>query len=116
MAGGITFEPQDPSSFPLEQTTNIIRACSEQYIVSMLMANINVTALTALSSCTYTPDSVPRYGVPHASGLSSHRATGSTEYYRSRSWQGLVSQVALLSACASCKVLQALHHAKTITT
>jgi hypothetical protein len=60
VAGGITFDPQDPSSFPLEKTAGIIRACSEQYISSMLMANINVTALAALNTCTYTPDNVPR--------------------------------------------------------
>jgi hypothetical protein len=59
VAGGITFNPADPASFPLEETANIIRACSEQYIASMLMANINVEALAGLNSCTYTPDSVP---------------------------------------------------------
>lgn len=64
LAGGITYDPANPASFPLEETAGIIRACSEQYIASMLMANIDVNALTGLSSCTYTPDSVPRYGGP----------------------------------------------------
>lgn len=62
VAGGVTFNPNDPSTFPLDKVAGIIRACSEQYVVSMLMANINVTALAALSSCTFTPDTVPRYG------------------------------------------------------
>lgn len=60
VAGGITFDPSNPASFPLEETANIIKACSEQYIAAMLMANINVDALAGLSSCTYTPDNVPR--------------------------------------------------------
>jgi hypothetical protein len=60
IAGGITFDPEDPTSFPLEASANILRACSEQYIVSMLMANVDVQALAGLTNCTYTPDSVPR--------------------------------------------------------
>lgn len=65
VAGGIMYDPANPASFPLEETANIIRACSEQYIASMLMANIDVQTLSGLSSCTYTPENVPRYVLPH---------------------------------------------------
>lgn len=64
VAGGITFDPEDPTTFPLEATANILRACSEQYIVSMLMANVDVQALAGLTNCTYTSGSVPRCALP----------------------------------------------------
>lgn len=59
-AGGVAFDPQDPAALPLERAAGIIRACSEQFVVSMMMANINMTALAGLSRCTYTADNAPK--------------------------------------------------------
>lgn len=60
VAGGVTVNSTDPSSFPLDQSASIIRQCAEQYLVSMLQANVNVTALSSLSECAFeSPSSVP---------------------------------------------------------
>lgn len=42
-AGGVTYNAATPEAFPLDQASSIIRACSEQSLVSMLMAGVNVT-------------------------------------------------------------------------
>lgn len=53
VAGGVSVNTSDPSSFPLDKSADIIRQCAEQYLVSMLMANVNVTALANLSECSF---------------------------------------------------------------
>eukprot|EP00878_Enallax_costatus_P035261 GHUV01039275.1.p1 GENE.GHUV01039275.1~~GHUV01039275.1.p1 ORF type:complete len:144 (+),score=41.46 GHUV01039275.1:104-535(+) len=60
VAGGVEVNTTDPSTFPLDKSAEIIRQCSEQYLVSMLMANVNVTSLASLSECSFgTNDKVP---------------------------------------------------------
>jgi hypothetical protein len=47
-AGGITFNPRVPTSLALDRTASVIRACAESYLASMLVANVDVTALAGL--------------------------------------------------------------------
>jgi hypothetical protein len=53
-AGGVTFNAAAPESFPLAQAAGIMRACAEEYLVAMLMAGVNVSALAEINNCNFS--------------------------------------------------------------
>jgi hypothetical protein len=58
-AAGIKVDTANPASFPIQQAAGIIASCSEQYIVTMLAAGVEVSALEGLRSCSSDNSSAP---------------------------------------------------------
>lgn len=52
-AANITVEPNNPQSFPIDEATQVIAACTQQYFVSMMLANVNTTGLEQLTTCNF---------------------------------------------------------------
>ncbi|WIA10939.1 hypothetical protein OEZ85_011103 [Tetradesmus obliquus] len=75
-AGGIKFDAAAPESFPLAQAAGVLRSCAEEYIVAMMMAGVNVSALAELNNCGFgSAADVPACLSAEVTGINSANAT-----------------------------------------
>uniref|UniRef100_A0A383VJL6 Uncharacterized protein n=1 Tax=Tetradesmus obliquus TaxID=3088 RepID=A0A383VJL6_TETOB len=75
-AGGIKFDAAAPESFPLAQAAGVLRSCAEDYIVAMMMAGVNVSALAELNNCGFgSAADVPACLSAEVTGINSANAT-----------------------------------------
>lgn len=57
-AAGLSIDPTS-QTFPIEQATSIIEACTAEYFVPMTSAGVNVSSLEGLTTCDYSAANVP---------------------------------------------------------
>jgi len=75
-AAGISYDATTPKSFPLDKASAVLRACTEQYLVAMMQADIELQTLSAVSDCRFTSEGdAPACFVQAVAGLASNSSS-----------------------------------------
>ncbi|KAF6252769.1 hypothetical protein COO60DRAFT_1463523 [Scenedesmus sp. NREL 46B-D3] len=106
-AGGVTFDAAAPESFPLAQAAGIVRSCAEEYLVAMMTAGVNVTALAELNNCNFaSATDVPTCLATEIEGVNTANSTVSNATTSSRTGVDDLSGVTVPEGTAAASALR----------